>query len=186
MGKIDEGKIKAIVEKPFLALFESQEKYDTIYKKAACLLEGIIRLHPFPDGNKRTALLAAFSLLQINHYYLVIPQNAVKFLVSVAEDKSANEEDIDELIGRIAKWLEERTGTTKKEHDQKIKKFVFYPVLRLFFIGLTGIGLFYAHRVLNDWYATKTHPEYKKNMSEIQKFFLDTLKDSRKAISKND
>ena len=30
--------------------------YDTPFKKGAALFEGIIRLHPFIDGNKRTAL----------------------------------------------------------------------------------------------------------------------------------
>lgn len=185
-GKINEGKIKAIVEKPFLTLFESNEKYNTVYKKAACLLEGIIRFHPFPDGNKRTALLAAFSLLQINHYYLVIPQNTVKFLVSVAEDESTNEEDIDKLINHISEWLKERTATTRKEHQRKVRKFVSYPAIKLFFIAITGIGMLYANKVLNDWYSTKMHPEYKKNMREIQKFFFNTLKDSSKAIPDDD
>lgn len=53
-GKIDEGKIKAIAEKPHMQLY-GRVKYDTIHRKAACYLEGITRLHPFPDGNKRTA-----------------------------------------------------------------------------------------------------------------------------------
>jgi prophage maintenance system killer protein len=54
-GKPDVGIIQGIIEKPEL-LVNGKEKYDDIYKKPACLLEGIVRLHPFTDGNKRTAL----------------------------------------------------------------------------------------------------------------------------------
>lgn len=59
VGKLDSGKIDLVLEKLTLAPFGSKEKYDTVYKKAVCLLEGFCRGHVFADGNKRTALVAA-------------------------------------------------------------------------------------------------------------------------------
>jgi len=70
-GKIDEGKIKAIAEKPYMQPY-GHVKYDTIYRKAACYLEGITRLHPFPDGNKRTAILVAFVTCRLSEVVLGI------------------------------------------------------------------------------------------------------------------
>jgi death-on-curing protein len=39
--------------------------FPTPYVKAAALMEGIIKNHPFADGNKRTAFLAGARLLQM-------------------------------------------------------------------------------------------------------------------------
>ena len=182
-GEINLGKIDLILEKPYLALFGSDEKYKTIYKKAACILEGFCRGHAFPDGNKRTALLTTFAFLQANDHYLVIPLNTVEFLVKVAQDDSKTEEEIDELIDKIAIWLEERTAKNYEELNEINKKFVRNPVRRLMMISLTGIGLFYVGYLLNKWFATKYHPEYKQNFWKIMKFLLSTLTDSEKAIN---
>jgi death-on-curing protein len=181
-GKPNYNLIKLIVEKPSLKLYGDNEKYDTVFKKAACLLEGIVRLHPFPDGNKRTALLTTFSYLQANKYYLVIPLDTVRFLVNVAQNPANTEEEIDGLIIKIANWLEERTGKSKEAHDKNIKKYVLNPLLGLLVISLTGIGLFYTSRKLDEWFSTKMHPEYKKDMNEIIKFLINTINDSKKAM----
>lgn len=42
---------------------------------AFILLEAIAQNHPFGQGNKRTALLAAIIMLQQNGYDLVAPEN---------------------------------------------------------------------------------------------------------------
>jgi death-on-curing protein len=181
-GKPNYNLIKLIVEKPSLKLYGDNEKYDTVFKKAACLLEGIVRLHPFPDGNKRTALLTTFSYLQANKYYLVIPLDTVRFLVNVAQNPANTEEEIDGLIIKIANWLEKRTGKSKEAHDKNIKKYVLNPLLGLLVISLTGIGLFYTSRKLDEWFSTKMHPEYKKDMNEIIKFLINTINDSKKAM----
>lgn len=181
-GKINYGKVDLILEKPNLKLYNTQEKYDTIYKKAACLFEGFCRGHAFPDGNKRTALLATFAFLQANDHYLVIPLNAVEFLVHVSQNKGKTEEEIDDLIFEISNWLEERTATTKEEFSKKNNKFVRNPLLKLFLILFTGVGVFYVEHKMNKWFATKFHPEYKQNMRGIMKFVVSTLDDSKKAL----
>jgi death-on-curing protein len=41
-----------------------------IFVLAAAYLHGIVRNHPFADGNKRTGYLAAFTFLYINDYLI--------------------------------------------------------------------------------------------------------------------
>ena len=45
-----------------------QELYPTLEEKAAALMHSIIADHPFVDGNKRTAFLAAQEFLRLNGY----------------------------------------------------------------------------------------------------------------------
>jgi death-on-curing protein len=56
-----------------------------IFVLAAGYLYGIVRNHPFTDGNKRTGYLAAFTFLYINGY-LIEADNAViiAFVLGVA------------------------------------------------------------------------------------------------------
>lgn len=182
-GKIDYGKIDQILEKPQRTLYKT-EKYDTIYKKAACLFEGFCRIHAFPDGNKRAALLVTIAFLQANDHHLVVPLNTVEFLVRVAQDKGRTEEEIDALIFEISDWLEERTAVTRKEFSKKDKKYVVTPLLKLYLIMFTGVGIFYVSHKLNKWFATDFHPEYRRNVVGIMKFILK-LNIASKNASKN-
>lgn len=43
-----------------------QDAYPDIHHKAAALLHSLIRNHPFVDGNKRTAMLAAIVFYGLN------------------------------------------------------------------------------------------------------------------------
>ncbi len=61
------------------------EFYPTLFDKAAALLDSIIHNHPFIDGNKRTALFAASTLLELNDWELSFsPTEAVHFALGVA------------------------------------------------------------------------------------------------------
>jgi death-on-curing family protein len=69
---IDKEQIKAINEKCGGSLRNDAEietalymgKGKAIYKKIAYLLRAILVGHPFTDGNKRTALITAFTMLE--------------------------------------------------------------------------------------------------------------------------
>lgn len=50
---------------PF-AGFAGQEAYPALEQKAAVLLERLVRNHPLPDGNKRTAFLLMLLFLERN------------------------------------------------------------------------------------------------------------------------
>jgi len=76
-----------------------QEFYPTLFDKAAALLEGIIHNHPFVDANKRTAMLAAGTFLQLNGSELTFDAaDVVEFALAVANKQLAMPE--------IVQWLQ--------------------------------------------------------------------------------
>jgi death-on-curing protein len=85
--------------------FGDEEFYPTIHAKAAALLESIILNHPFVDGNKRTAMVAAAMLLDRNDYTLSpTSQEFEDFAVHVAESKPELEE--------IEEWLRSHSSSS--------------------------------------------------------------------------
>lgn len=65
---------------------------------AAIVCEGIVRGHPFVDGNKRTGFLAAFAFMQVNGMDLVADEDAV---VDAIDDLAAGRLTVAEL----AEWM---------------------------------------------------------------------------------
>lgn len=180
-GRINRNRVASISEKPFTVLY-GQAMYDTIFRKAACLMEGIIRLHPFPDGNKRTALLATHYFLYINKYYMVTPLDAVRFMVGVAQNKSRTDGEIDTLINDIAAWLQSRTATSKKGYDLIEQRYVSRPARNMLLLLFTGVGIIYARRKIRYWLAADTHPEYAKNAQETISFLLGMTRRTSKLV----
>lgn len=100
----DAGMIQAIAERPDTVLF-GHEQYDSVFLKAACLMESILRWHPFFDGNKRTALMAATVYLHNNGYDLRNQMSDANFVASVAANEKTDSESISGLIHLISVWL---------------------------------------------------------------------------------
>lgn len=74
-------------------------------------MHSIILFHPFVDGNKRAALLAANFYLHWNGYKLVLPKDADEFTIEVAKSKLG--------LNDILVWLKrnsKRTPTTVIQH----------------------------------------------------------------------
>jgi len=71
----------------------------TLFDLAAAYAFGIARNHPFVDGNKRTALMAAYVFLRRNGYRLTAPEPEA---VVVMRELAAGE--IDEA--GLAAWIE--------------------------------------------------------------------------------
>ncbi len=71
----------------------------TMFDLAAAYAYGIARNHPFVDGNKRTALMAAYVFLRKNGYRLTAPEPEA---VVVIRDLATGEIDEAEL----AAWIE--------------------------------------------------------------------------------
>ena len=97
--------LESIIETPQRFIF-GQEIFPTIYDKSASILESIIRLHPFIDGNKRTSPLSVFEFLLMNNHFFFIPLGAPRFLVKVATYKGEKEDENANLIKAISKWIE--------------------------------------------------------------------------------
>jgi death-on-curing protein len=64
-GLRDAGLLESALSAPFAA-FDGVSAYPTIEAKAARLAYGLIKNHPFADGNKRIGILAALSFLELN------------------------------------------------------------------------------------------------------------------------
>lgn len=65
----DAGSLQAACGRPAATAF-GEDAYPTIYEKAAALMQSIARDHPFNDGNKRTAWMAATTLMDVNGHPL--------------------------------------------------------------------------------------------------------------------
>ena len=82
--------------------FGDEEFYPDLFSKVAALFESIILNHPFVDGNKRTAAVAAEFFLEINGYTINAPDKAFEdFAVHIAESKPELEE--------IEEWLRQNS-----------------------------------------------------------------------------
>lgn len=57
--------LESAINSPFQT-FDKVSLYPTLERKAARLGYGIVKNHPFLDGNKRTGLLAMLTFLEIN------------------------------------------------------------------------------------------------------------------------
>ncbi|MDR1116758.1 MAG: type II toxin-antitoxin system death-on-curing family toxin [Oscillospiraceae bacterium] len=64
-GIRDVGLLESALAAPFSS-FGGVSVYPTLQSKAARLAFGIIKNHPFVDGNKRVGILAMISFLEIN------------------------------------------------------------------------------------------------------------------------
>lgn len=110
--------VECIVDTAFGSLY-GQPLHPTVHGQAAALMEGLIRTHPFRDGNKRTALLAACVVLDANGLPVRIPKDAVKFVVGVANSAASTEEDTAKLVDGIAEWLECNSAGAPPVHPFK-------------------------------------------------------------------
>ena len=99
----DFGTVYSIYEKTNLQ-FTGRPVYQNLTLKAAVMFEGIIRLHPFIDGNKRTALAVTQEFLIENDLIFVIPISAVRFAVQIAKTNVLESEKIEKLVFIIEKW----------------------------------------------------------------------------------
>ena len=80
------------------ASFEGRDLYATIEEKAARQAYGIIRNHPFIDGNKRTGLFVMLVFLELNGIKLCFTQHElIKLGIGIA-DGSINPKQITEWI----------------------------------------------------------------------------------------
>ena len=95
-GIRDEALLESALARP-----QNLAAYDepSIAELAAAYAFGIVRNHPFVDGNKRAALLAVYAFLKLNGYSLTAPEVDAVF---VFRDLAANE--LDEAT--LAHWIE--------------------------------------------------------------------------------
>lgn len=97
LGVRDLGLVESAVARP-KSTFGGEYLYQTIFNKAAALLQSLLKNHPFVDGNKRTALTSAGLFLKKNGYKLINShKQEVEFAVRVDNGNLT--------IEQISKWL---------------------------------------------------------------------------------
>ena len=89
--------LEAAAGRPMLSAF-GQDAYPTVADKAAALLHSIARNHPFIDGNKRTATVAAVFMLAVNGRVVAWDtDDALAHILDMAEGRLAP--------AAFARWL---------------------------------------------------------------------------------
>jgi len=81
-GIRDKGLLESAIARPQQLLHYEEP---SLYELAACYTYGIIKNHPFIDGNKRTGYIAGALFLQSNNLLLIASEeNALAYTVALA------------------------------------------------------------------------------------------------------
>lgn len=111
IGIKDVGILKNVVSRPSKVIDE-KEVYGTVFEKAVALLESIVKVCPFKDGNNGTALLATYAFLYRNEYELkmncdfaenlilgfIKERYSYELMVRVIEDSCVKKDSIRKVI----------------------------------------------------------------------------------------
>jgi death-on-curing protein len=109
LGVRDEGGLLSAIARPFQT-FGGDDLYPTPFEKAAALLESICNNHPFVDGNKRTALVAAAYLLYRSGIEIDVPaEEGETFMLSVAQGRC----DVPEIRAQLERWRNAAVSDTR-------------------------------------------------------------------------
>jgi death-on-curing protein len=105
-GILDPGKLDSAVTGP-KATFDGVPLLASMADVASAYIYYLTKLHPFVDGNKRTALLSAAAFLGING--IAFPFEAQHWpdvVVRVAESKAVTREDLAVMIAKgLGDWV---------------------------------------------------------------------------------
>ena len=98
-GVRDEGLLDSALAAPFQT-FDSQSLFPSIYQKAVRMGFGLIKNHPFVDGNKRIGVHVMLTLMVMNGIELDYTQ---KELYEIILDVASGKASYDDLL----KWVME-------------------------------------------------------------------------------
>lgn len=114
--------LDAAVARPAASAFGG-DAYATLEDKVAALLHSLLRNHPFTDGNKRTATVAAIFMFQINGQRVVWePAEALEVILAAAADRCP--------IDRLAAWFPLRPGEPSPEAEAEKDILIIEDILR--------------------------------------------------------
>jgi len=105
----DMGLLEAAAARPMASAF-GEDAYLTLGEKTAVLLHSVARNHPFADGNKRTATVAALFMLAVNGERVTWDDNeALSWIIAIAEGKQTPE--------AFAAWLPTEASEAMPDAD---------------------------------------------------------------------
>ncbi len=93
-----------------LARAQQKRQYDPsadLATLAAAYAFGLARNHPFADGNKRAALVTAYTFLAINEFELVAPEpETVSMVIGLAEGSISEDDFATWIRSRLIPWAD--------------------------------------------------------------------------------
>jgi len=96
-GIRDKNLLESAISRPQnMAIYDSA----SIFELAACYAHGIVKNHPFVDGNKRTSISAAGVFLELNGY--ILETNSAEMIVAVMHLAASKMQ-----AEQFAMWLED-------------------------------------------------------------------------------
>lgn len=96
----DLGLLESAAHRPTTTLWGA-EAYNGLDRKAAALLESIVRNHALPDGNKRLGWLAVVVFYGLNDIYLDAPDDEAYDLVIAV---STGDVSLEEIAAALSGW----------------------------------------------------------------------------------
>ncbi|MFZ5586875.1 MAG: type II toxin-antitoxin system death-on-curing family toxin [Thermodesulfobacteriota bacterium] len=115
-GVKDVNLLASAVARPFQSV-GGEEAYGDVFAKAAALFHSLIHNHPFHNGNKRTALIAAGVYLDDNGFWLdgCSDEELFEFTRKVAAHEITEEKRLE--LDYIAEWF--RANSRKRMKNEK-------------------------------------------------------------------
>jgi death-on-curing protein len=113
----DFGLLDTAVSRPLQSAF-GDDAYPTIHEKAAALLHGLARFHPFVTGNKRTAWMATAMFYMVNGYSLHAEAGAVVGLTGDAAEGVLGVADIAAILKGWAQPFDTNDGDDGDSHQR--------------------------------------------------------------------
>lgn len=101
-GVRDEGLLESALEAPFQA-FGDTDAYPSLQQKAARLGYGLIKNHPFADGNKRIGTHIMLVFLTLNGVELSYSQTELSDIILAV---AAGKKEYEDLLGWLLKHQE--------------------------------------------------------------------------------
>ena len=91
-GVRDEGLLESAIYMPYMT-FDGIDLYPSIEEKAAQLCFGLVKNHPFIDGNKRVGTLCMLQLLRANRIKIICTELELQdCILSLAKGELSSEE----------------------------------------------------------------------------------------------
>jgi death-on-curing protein len=109
-GVTNPGGLESALARPFTS-FRETDFFPDLVSKVAALIHSIIAFHPFADGNKRTALVAADVCLRLNGRRIVPSEEVEAFFWTVARGEKGVDEIAEWLNRHIEPWSKYRVRT---------------------------------------------------------------------------
>ncbi len=96
-GLRDKSALEISLNRP-LQHFSYGQPEPTLFELAAIYCSGIVKSHPFIDGNKRTGFMAAYTFLGINGYRLVASEEEAALVILALADSQMSDEALTDWL----------------------------------------------------------------------------------------